>query len=104
MMRRMEKGKLLRRKVEVDAYNEQIVSWIEEREPIEVAISVATGAMEVMNEVLSVRATHTALTKDKRPCEGDKITIGGQTYLITYVIPTRRMNQLMLSTDESIEK
>lgn len=104
MIRRMEKGTLLKWKIETDDYNEQIVSWVAEREPIEIAVSVANGAMETMNNVLSINATHTGLTKDARPQERDKIILNGKTYLITYVIPTHRMNQLFLSTDESIDK
>ena len=102
MIRKMEKGKLLIRSTTNDAYNEIVEDWREQRGPIELAVSVATGATGTVNNVVSVTSTHTGLTLDKRPKPQDKIELNGIIYKVDHVIASTRFIQLMLTQEKAI--
>lgn len=101
MMRQMKTATLLRRTVQVDELNEQIVSYVPALANVEIAISVIQGNYNSQNNVLTTSSTHLGLTKDSRTSIGDKIVCEGHTYTVNYII-AGRFNQLFLSEEQHL--
>ena len=101
MMRQMKTATLLRRTVQVDELNEQIVSYVPALANVEIAISVIQGNYNSQNNVLTTSSTHLGLTQDNRTSIGDKIVCEGHTYTVNYII-AGRFNQLFLSEEQHL--
>lgn len=102
MIRKMEKAKLLKRTVSQNEWGEQVISYIEQSIPIEVAISVLQGNYNSANNVLTTASLHMGLTNDKRASEGDKIVHQGHTYICTFANTSARWVQLWLSLEDAL--
>lgn len=66
-------------------FGEEITSFVEDPQPIEIAISVMTGAYTVQNDVKAVRATHAARTACRTLNEEDQIECEGNRYSVEFV-------------------
>lgn len=103
MIRHMERGKLLTYTLGTNQYNEQLPQWIEQQQPLEIAITIASGSTEIINNILSTTSTHIGLTMDSRVKEKDKIVLGNITYIVDFVAKQRRYYQLNLTMEKAYE-
>lgn len=96
MKMRMKPAELLKRTVTQDDYKQTVETYEKQSQPIDVFISLINGDTQIMNNVQSIQATHTGLTKDARASVGDRIRQNNHCYSIEYVNAVGRFIQLVL--------
>lgn len=97
MIQKMVKFTLLRKANTLNEWNEQVATW-KEHGKVRVAVSLASGSANTLNQLLRIDSTHTGITYDDIQV-GDRF--GG--YQVLYVTDLGRKKFLNLKRDDAAE-